>query len=150
MADEKHRTEDEHWQKLREEGLASKKNQSTVAYNITSLAYHNSSRGDMAKYEDDMSKLYIFFVTTYFHVSAQTLPHSCQNETYQHQPGTQQHPRCMMSTLQMWQVHLPDAFWLEYQLVGLFDIFLMQLYLLYTIFPSEFVVVLPGTHKQMV
>lgn len=52
--DNKLKQEEEYWEKLREDGCGSKKNQSLVAYDITSLQYSQSVAGEEAKYEDDM------------------------------------------------------------------------------------------------
>ena len=41
---------------MRDEGCGAKKNQSLVAYDITSLAYHQNISGENAKYEDEMGK----------------------------------------------------------------------------------------------
>jgi len=38
----------------KEDGSGSKKNQSLVAYDITSLNYHQTVEGEVAKYQDEM------------------------------------------------------------------------------------------------
>ena len=48
--------EEEYWKNLREDGCGAKKNQSLVAYDITSLEYNQTLAGDEAKYDDDMGK----------------------------------------------------------------------------------------------
>ena len=42
---------------MRDEGSGSKKNQSLVAYDITSLSYNQTLAGQTAKYDDDMGTL---------------------------------------------------------------------------------------------
>jgi hypothetical protein len=46
--------DDEYWQKVRDEGIKAKKNQSKVAYDITTLIYNNNVSGEDQKYVDDM------------------------------------------------------------------------------------------------
>lgn len=54
--DQKLQKENEYWDNVRESGAGAKKNQSLVAYDITSLAYHQTLHGHVAKYDDDMGK----------------------------------------------------------------------------------------------
>ena len=44
---------------MRDDGCGSKKNQSLVAYDITSLEYKQTLAGQVAKYDDAMSKYMI-------------------------------------------------------------------------------------------
>merc|ERR1711918_230007 len=43
-----------YWQRVREEGLKAEKNQSAVAYDITTMVYHQDVAGARQKYFDDM------------------------------------------------------------------------------------------------
>ena len=52
--------EDEHARRLRDEGMACKKNSSNVAYDILNLQYNQDTGGEQQKYVDDMGKQYIF------------------------------------------------------------------------------------------
>jgi hypothetical protein len=58
--EEKQRTEEEAWQKLREDGSKAKKNQSNVAYDIMTLQYSQDADGEQQKYLDDMGTLCSF------------------------------------------------------------------------------------------
>lgn len=48
--------EEEYWQKLRDDGLKAKKNQSMTSYDILSLEYNPTIHGEYQKYKDDMIK----------------------------------------------------------------------------------------------
>lgn len=49
--------EAEYWQRVRQDGMKSRKNQSNSAYDVVSLEYNKDEQGEMQKYHDDMSKI---------------------------------------------------------------------------------------------
>lgn len=51
------RQEEEYWMKIRNEGAKAQKNQSKVAYDITTLNYNASGAGEDQKYVDDMVRV---------------------------------------------------------------------------------------------
>ena len=54
--EEKAKQEDDHWQKLREDGLKAKKNESNVSYDILTLQYSQDAGGELQKYQDDQGE----------------------------------------------------------------------------------------------
>ena len=52
--EEKQQQDAEKWNRLRESGTKSGKNQSSAAYDITNLQYHDNDDGKQQKYVDDM------------------------------------------------------------------------------------------------
>lgn len=56
-AEAKANAQEEYWQKLRDDGAKAKKNQSNVAYDITTLQYNQNTDGEQQKYFDDMGEI---------------------------------------------------------------------------------------------
>ena len=54
--EEKAKQEDDHWQKLRDDGLKAKKNESNVSYDILTLQYSQDAGGELQKYQDDQGE----------------------------------------------------------------------------------------------
>ena len=54
--EDKQQSDADKWNRLRENGTKSGKNQSSAAYDITNLQYHESDDGKQQKYVDDMGK----------------------------------------------------------------------------------------------
>jgi hypothetical protein len=65
MQDEQVRKDNEYWEKLRDDGCGAKKNQSLVAYDITSLGYHQTLKGEQARYDDDMGMISSYYVACF-------------------------------------------------------------------------------------
>ena len=55
--EDKRNGEDEYARRLRDDGMACKKNASNVAYDILNLQYNQDTGGEQQKYQDDMGKL---------------------------------------------------------------------------------------------
>lgn len=62
--EEKQQQDAEKWNRLRESGTKSGKNQSSAAYDITNLRYHDNDDGKQQKYVDDMGIATIFLNTS--------------------------------------------------------------------------------------
>jgi len=54
--EEKAKQEDDHWQRLREEGIKAKKNESNVSYDILTMQYSQDAGGELQKYQDDQGE----------------------------------------------------------------------------------------------
>lgn len=60
--EEKAKQEDDHWQKLREEGIKAKKNESNVSYDILTMQYSQDAGGELQKYQDDQGECIVYSV----------------------------------------------------------------------------------------
>lgn len=73
--EDKRKDDEEHIKKLRDDGMACKKNTSNVAYDILNLQYNQDTGGEKQKYEDDMGTLSSVMLSCYIAESI-----SCGNQ----------------------------------------------------------------------